>query len=49
MAAVVDRLRAGETLAEARAVRGALEGAGHIPHVTHPTEYVRRVTGLVAA
>ncbi|MEU8750340.1 alpha/beta fold hydrolase [Streptomyces chartreusis] len=24
------------------------EGAGHIPHVTHPTEYARRVTALVA-
>ncbi|MFE5814724.1 alpha/beta fold hydrolase [Streptomyces sp. NPDC056479] len=23
------------------------EGAGHIPHVTHPTEWVRQVTGLV--
>lgn len=24
------------------------EGAGHIPHVTHPTEYARQVTALVA-
>ncbi|GHG89853.1 alpha/beta fold hydrolase [Streptomyces lanatus] len=25
------------------------EGAGHVPHVTHPEEYVRQVTALTAA
>ncbi|MFG2551267.1 alpha/beta fold hydrolase [Streptomyces sp. NPDC048581] len=31
-----------------RSATYTFDGAGHVPHVTHPTEYARQVTALVA-
>ncbi|WP_374324567.1 alpha/beta fold hydrolase [Streptomyces sp. AP-93] len=41
---VLDRLAA----AMPQARRQTIEGAGHIPHITHPQEYVAALTGFAS-
>jgi pimeloyl-ACP methyl ester carboxylesterase len=43
--AVVDRVAA----AMPRATRFTFAGAGHVPHLTHPADYVQRITGHARA